>query len=305
LKFKNGVDLTNGVVSGVEGYFEIAGTSNFGATSLAACVQAVLEITTATTITAGGHLAGVAAQFKSDITPTGLCAAFITKTHPNNTGKWPYGLYMGDGSVKAPILIGASTSAPIIITSTGTSNMVEVNSKLNAASGILRGVLSYAEFSGTNVGVATNVYAIRGYAKISGTTAGANTFYTAAVQGKLELSGTIAGGKHCALLGQFNSSAGAAAGSGTMYAVWADAMQLAAKPGLYSTMFGAEMPDGTLSIDSVLYAYGKATYLLDLQGPVSDYLATIGQSPGAATGSIKINTPSGVRYLLITDDPTA
>jgi hypothetical protein len=60
LKLKSGVDLTNGIASGVEGYLELAGTNNFAANSFTAAVTGVVELTTASTITTGGYLAGIA-----------------------------------------------------------------------------------------------------------------------------------------------------------------------------------------------------------------------------------------------------
>lgn len=305
-------------VGAVYGRLELvrsATTMTLGGYGISASGAFTVATSGAITVDTNHILAGVLAlaDFRATLTQTGKTAAFLaakydTTNWSDSTARttWGYGLYVPPGAITTgAILIGTSSASPMLITSTGTTNMIDVNGKVTAASATYRGIVSYAEFSGTNIGVATNLYAIRGYAKVSGTAAGSNTFYSAGVQGKLELAGTISGGKHAALLGQFNASAGAAAGTGTMYAVWADAMQLAAKPGLYSTMFGAEMPDGTLSIDSAMYVYGKATYLLDLQGPTTDYLATVATAPAAATGSLKINTPSGVRYLLLTDDPTA
>lgn len=99
IKFKDLVDLTNGVCGGVEGYLEMAGTNNVGATSHVACLTGVLEITTGSTITSGGDLSGVLLQYKSDVAPTGDCQAILIDNHPNNTGRWPTGLLIRSGSV--------------------------------------------------------------------------------------------------------------------------------------------------------------------------------------------------------------
>jgi hypothetical protein len=106
MKLKDLVDLTNGFVSGVEGYLEMAGTNNIGATSHTAAVSAVVELTTASTITSGGRLAGVLSTWKSDATATGMSAAFLAQVHPNNTGKWGYGLYMAPNSANYAMYIG-------------------------------------------------------------------------------------------------------------------------------------------------------------------------------------------------------
>ncbi len=212
--------------------------------------------------------------------------------------------------VGSKILIGTSTSDPILVSSTGTTNILELNAKLTGASGILRGLLSYAEFSGTHVDVATNCYAIRGYSKISGTVGVGNVLYSCGVQGKLELSGTIAGGKHAAVLAQLNSSAGlAGATGGTVYCLWADGMQIAANPAGAVNMvaIGIEMPDAAARFDSAIYVYGGASYLFDLQnsGVGSGYGALIAQAPGVATGSLKIRIGSTDYYIPVTTDPTA
>jgi hypothetical protein len=309
------------VVSAVHGRMEIvraAGTVTLGGNGVTAAVLGIANTEGAVTVNTNHVLAGVCAMsdFKATLTQTGKTVAFLAGAYDTTNWSdatarttWGYGLYVPVGAVTyGAILIGASTSAPLVFTSTGTTNVVDINAKLTAVSGTIRGLVSFVEFSGVNVGATTNVYAIRGYAKVSGTAAGSNTFYTAGVQGKIELSGTISGGKHAAVLGQLNASAGlAAATGGTVYCVWADGMQLNAAPNaaLNVVGLGIEMPDGTKSFTSAIYAYGKADYLFDLQGPTTDYLATVATAPAAATGSIKINTPSGVRYILITDDPTA
>ncbi len=314
--------LTTGNRAGAWNYLELEPTasttltlSGAGKVTAASFNMVSMSNAAATVVISANHiLAGVAALTNltttgPTYTETGKIAAFAAVNNASASyNPFTYGLYLPPDAVSKGILIGNSTSDPIVTTSTGTVNMVDVNMKASGASGTFRGIISYAEFSGTNVGVTTNLYAIRGYAKVSGTAAGSNTFYTAGVQGKLELAGTITGGKHAALLGQLNASAGvAAATGGIMYCVWADGMQLAAAPaaGLTVVGLGIEMPDGTNTFNAAAYVYGKATYLLDLQGPTTDYLATVGTAPAAATGSIKINTPSGVRYILITDDPTA
>jgi hypothetical protein len=224
------------------------------------------------------------------------------------TGSCTTGIVMT--GVTEGLLIGASSSSPITVTSTGTTNMVEVNSKLTAASGILRGIISYAEFSGTHVDVATNIYAIRGYAKVGGTVGAGNVLYSAGVQGKLELSGTIGGGKHCAVLAQLNSSAGlTGATGGTVYCLWADGMQVSQTPAsaLNMTAIGIELPDAATRFDSAIYVYGGATYLFDIQGEGvgGSYAATYNQAPAAATGTLKCRVGSTDVYILVTTDPTA
>ncbi len=191
------------------------------------------------------------------------------------------------------ILVGASSSSPILVSSTGTTNIVEVNAKLTSASGIIRGIISYLEFSGTQVSTATNVYAVRGYTKVSGTAADSN-FYACGLQGKIELSGTITGGKHAAIIAQLNSSDGVtAATGGTIYCLWADGMQISQTPAsaLHMVGIGIELPDAATRFDSALYVYGKATNLFELEGNNSSYIS----------GSSTKSTPSGVDNWITID----
>jgi hypothetical protein len=109
LKLADLVDLTNGISSGLEGYVELAGTNNFGATSFVSGMTGIVELTTASTITAGGYLAGVASIYKSTATPTGTCAAFITKI--GSTAKWPIGLLIPVGTAACAISVGVFASA--------------------------------------------------------------------------------------------------------------------------------------------------------------------------------------------------
>lgn len=311
LKLAAGVDVTTGIYTAVQGYVELVGTHICKTGATFSAFDASLEIGTGITVDSGGELFGVHIETTGSgaITNNGVCGA-IGITAAGGAAAWPVGIVMHAGSVLQGIQIGASTSAPVVSASTGTTNMVEINSKLTAASGILRGLVSHAEFSGTHVDVATNLYAIRGYAKVSGTVGAGNVLYSAGVQGKLELSGTIGGGKHCAVLAQLNSSAGlTGATGGTVYCLWADGMQVSQTPAaeLNMTAIGIELPDAATRFDSAIYIYGGASYMLDIagEGVGGSYAATWNQAPGAATGSLKIRVGSTDLYLLLTSDPTA
>jgi hypothetical protein len=117
LKMVNGVDLTNGYCGGVEGYLEMAGTNNVGATSHLAAVQAIVELTTASTVTSGGVLAGVNACWKSDATASGNSVGVNIEKHPNNSGAWVTGLNIGASSCATGIKIGTGCTTALDIDS--------------------------------------------------------------------------------------------------------------------------------------------------------------------------------------------
>jgi hypothetical protein len=315
--------LTSGNRAGSWNYCEIAGTTSKTVTLsgpakfTGGCFGMADWDGVGTLVISSGHVFGGFGALTNvtktggTFTRTGTFAGFATLNNgASSYYPFDYGLYMPADSVVAGILIGASSSDPIVYAGTGTLNMVEVNSKLTAASGTLRGIVSYAEFSGTHVSTTMNCYAIRGYAKVSGTVGAGNTNYSTGIQGKLELSGTIGGGKHCAVLAQLNSSAGlAGATGGTVYCLWADGMQVSQTPAsaLNMTAIGVELPDAATRFDSVFYVYGGATYLFDVQGESvgGSYAATYSTAPAAATGTLKCRVGSTDVYLLVTTDPTA
>jgi hypothetical protein len=307
LKVLTGVNFDTGVYTPVQGYIELVNTNTVSASGTLACFDASLELGGVLTVT--GQMFGLRLETTGAGSFAGAGKAAAIGLTIGGTAAWPIGLYMKSDAVVKGILIGDSTSSPVLVTATGTSSMVEVNAKLTAVSGILRGILSYVEFSGVNVGVTANLYAIRGYAKVSGTTTDAGNF-TAGVQGKLELSGTIGGGKHAAVLAQINSSAGlTGATSGTVYGLWVDGMQITQTPAsaLNMTMIGIEMPDAAARFDSAIYVYGGATYLFDLanSGVGGGYGSLKAQAPGVVTGSLKIRLDGADYYIPITNDPTA
>jgi len=222
IKFKDGVDLTNGVSSGVEGYLEIAGTSNFAATAFVAGVTGVVELTTASTITAGGYLAGIASIYKSTATPTGDCAAFITRK--GSTAKWPIGLFMPVGSITEGIKIGAKAStigsgvalnaanadgsgiAGLIrvfgddggaVPASGVDiNMIEsrylVATDLSSTDASIKAMRGHLRVAGAKLPSAATCAGLCGYLEISGTSV-ISTGINTAVSGMCEASDAVSG----------------------------------------------------------------------------------------------------------------
>lgn len=213
-----------------------------------------------------------------------------------------------DGKVTFPsaiagacILAGASTSSPITYTGTSTVNIVEVNAKHSGASGVLRGVLSYVENSGTNVGGTTNLYGVRGYACVSGTFASATAFGMG-LQGKVELSGTITDGRLAAVLAQINSSAGTFT-AGEMACLWCDLQLTNAQMAGMTTAFKDNF--SMIKLSSNAGTTGGPQQMIDMYG-YANYAFRFGatgggwcSSAGAVTtnaGYIKVSC-GGDRYI--------
>lgn len=316
VKINTSITCSADYTNGVRGYLELVGGNTVntgGANANTGCggigVHGWISVADNLTIASAHYLCGVASRLSvtatKSITTTGVLAAYGVFADDNLGGAtatqtWGYGLYMPTGTVAQGILVGTSTSSPMVYAGTSTLNMVDINTKHTGVSGTVRGIVSYLEYSGTNAGVALNSYAIRGYTKMSGTSA-ANSF-SAGVQGKLEMAGTVGGGKHCAVLAQLNSSAGLAGGTaGTIYCLWADGMQLGANPAsaLYVVGIGIEMPDAATRFDAALYVYGKATNLFDLSGNLSSYVvgATTKSTPGGVDNWLTIAIDGTTRYI--------
>lgn len=207
------------------------------------------------------------------------------------------GIFMPAGSVTQAIKIGASNgdgSAPVVSTSTETTNIIEVNSELNAVSGILRGILSYAEFSGTNVGAGMNCYAIRGYGKVSGTIAGGSSVYVTGVQGKVEISGTMTGGRACGVLAQVGAKGSATVSGGEIAGLWIDnQFGVAVGGGNTLAMIHMETNDAAIGADSFLHVYGKASEFINFAGGYSDYITEDATAFASLTANFKVKVMVG------------
>jgi hypothetical protein len=187
---------------------------------------------------------------------------------------------------------------------TSTVHGFRVDLKTASASGIFRTLESLVDFAGTNVGVSTNVYAVRGYSKVSGTiSSGAGAFFAAGLQGKIELAGTIGGeATFCAVMAQINSSAGAAAATGgLLYGLWVS-NQLSARFGASSSMICMETSPGSVCIDNFLTFAGKATYVAAFQTN-GDCTSSAATTPSGAGGWLKVLVNNVVRYINLYTTP--
>jgi hypothetical protein len=197
IKLNDGVDLTQGYANGVEGYIEMAGTNNIGASSNVAAVSGIVELTTASTITSGGSLAGVIASYSSTAVPTGNCAGFMTQI--KNTAKWPIGLYIPASTATQGINVGAFSSATsgsgIVLSSSITSaNRFYADDGGVALSGTdLRNVIVRTLITTAIVDTDLTVSSLVGQIKHGAVDSKANTSYMAGVRGYFEIAagGTI------------------------------------------------------------------------------------------------------------------
>jgi hypothetical protein len=190
--------------------------------------------------------------------------------------------------------ICGSSAAPVITASTGTVNGIELYNKHTAVSGVVRGLLSSLEFSGTNVGAALNSYAIRGYVTISGTITGGSTVYATGVQGKCKVTGTMTGGRLCGVLAQIDSKGAATISGGEIAGLWID-NQFGAAVGAGNSlaMIHMETSDATINADCALQVYGKMTNFIYFEGAYSDYVTADATAFSGLTASFKVKCSVG------------
>ena len=221
----------------------------------------------------------------------------------NIAGACTTAISIASSTAGAAILIGGSSADPVITTSTGTTNLIDVNGRLNAASGSLRGVISYVEFSGTaHTATSMNIQAVRGYAKVAAAMGAVNAFVSG-IQGKIEVATAFTGGNAQAILAQINSSAGAAGSSnGILSGIRVDS-QLTATPGasVNCDMILITQTVSTVAMRSMLYMLGGATYAFafeDVDNATKlTSAASTKSSPGTVTGWVNINVNGAARYI--------
>jgi hypothetical protein len=119
LKFADGVDVTSGIYTGVQGYVELAGDSSAKTGSTFSCFDASVEIASTKTLTidSGGEFAGVHIETtgSGSITNNGTCSAILV-SNASGAPDWPYALYVVGTDVSNGISLGTS-GAPITLAS--------------------------------------------------------------------------------------------------------------------------------------------------------------------------------------------
>jgi hypothetical protein len=214
-------------------------------------------------------------------------------------GAFSVGILMATGLAQA-LVIGTS-SAPLAYAGSGTQSFLEVYTTQSGVISTARGLMVQHEYTGTNGAGTVIAYAIRGYAKVSGTLgASAQSGYAAGLQGKVEMSGTLVdGGKISAVLAQLNSSGGTFT-AGQIQALWVDSQ---ITPGQVSGMSGAAYSEYNLvkltnagSVRSIFCYSGTADYLFDLS-VVGGLFCEPTLNVSVASGRIKLTVGGVTKYL--------
>ncbi len=192
----------------------------------------------------------------------------------------------GAGNVVTLVATNAAQVGPETITAAVTS----------ATPGTVRALMGKITESATTM-TSGNIVGVRGEADLVGASGG----FVYGVQGKVIPTGTLSGSVWApAVFGQYDLS-GATINAGQIAAIWGD---MGASGGTFTDVTGARMFAGTntiasLTLNSMIYLYGKATNLFELSGSSSTYIADGGS--GSIGGTIKkiAFTIDGVTYYLV------
>lgn len=165
----------------------------------------------------------------------------------------------------------------------------------SATPGTLRTIDSVLQETATTM-TSGNLVGVRGEVDLVGASGG----FLYGLQGKIIPSGTLSGSVWAApVFGQFDLT-NATINAGQTAPVWAD---YGANGGTFTNVTGMRMFSGTntistLTLNAMIYLYGKATNLFELSGSSSTYIAAGGS--GALSGTIKkiAFTIDGVTYYL-------
>ena len=187
----------------------------------------------------------------------------------------------------------STTTLPGVITLV--SNQVVSAYTASAAPGTLRAFFGKV-VSTASVMTSGTLTGVRGEADIVGASSG----FVYGVQGKVIPAGTLSGSVWApAVFGQYDLSH-ATINAGQIAAIWGD---MGATGGTFTNVTGARMFAGTntistLTLNSMIYLYGKATNLFELSGNSSTYISSGGS--GVLSGTIQklAITIDGVTYYI-------
>lgn len=185
-----------------------------------------------------------------------------------------------DGGVEIVITaINPVASAPETIDS---GAFIAAVTTASATPGTIRASTGRVTESAT-VMTSGNIVGVRGEADLVGASGG----FVYGVQGKVIPTGTLSGSVWApAVFGQYDLS-GATLNAGQIAAVWGD---MGATGGTFTDATGARMFAGTntvtgLTLNSMMYLYGKATYLFELTSSSSTYISAA--TTGALSGTVQ------------------
>ena len=122
LKLADGVDVTTGIYTAVQGYLEMAGTHVAQTGSTLSCIDASMEIVTALTVDSGGEACGIHVETTGagTITNNGTCAGILVDK-ASGAADWPVGLSVNNCLVG--ISITAASGYALDIQTTGQFRM--------------------------------------------------------------------------------------------------------------------------------------------------------------------------------------
>jgi len=119
LKLIDGVDVTSGIYTAVQGYLELAATHSAKTGSTLSCIDASAEIGTALTVDSGGEFCGIHVETTGSgtITNNGTCAGILIDK-ASGAASWPVGLQIVSSTVTNGIDIGICAEHQINISGT-------------------------------------------------------------------------------------------------------------------------------------------------------------------------------------------
>lgn len=142
-----------------------------------------------------------------------------------------------------------------------------------------------------------NLVGLRGEVDLISASAG----FVYGVQGKVVSSGTLSGSVWSpAVFGQYDFT-NTTVNGGQTAGLWAD---MGASGGTFTDPSGMRMISGTntiasLTLNSMIYLYGKATNLLELSGSSSTYIAAAGGTTPSGTNKTIAITIDGTTYYIL------
>ena len=178
----------------------------------------------------------------------------------------------------------------------GSFNQVTASTSTSSATpGTIRDI--YGKTTGTATTMTSgNLVGVRGEVDLVGASGG----FIYGVQGKVIPTGTLSGSVWApAVFGQYDLSA-ATLNAGQIAPIWAD---MGASGGTFTDVTGARMFAGTntiasLTLNSMIYLYGKATSLLELSGSSATYITAGAATPSGTLKKLAITIDGVVYYIL-------
>jgi hypothetical protein len=211
----------------------------------------------------------------------------------NDTSVFP--LNVGEASVLGQFVVTYTTGVWSLSAVTEVIPQLVSVTTSSATPGTIRAIRGQMIETAT-VMTSGNLVGVRGEVDYVGASGG----FLYGVQGKLIPTGTLSGSSwNAALFGQFDLSA-STLNAGQIAGVWAD---MGASGGTFTSVAGARMFAGTntiasLTLNSMIYLYGKASSLFELAGDAGTYITAGAATPSGTIKKIAM-TIDGVVYYLI------